>query len=206
MSITPQHGDIVTEASPDTEIDVIVNEEPNDVETKKKPKRKKTRICDSSNTENNSEIRESRRTKSRENGKRRRSRSSSRSRSRSRSRSGIKTSKNTLKNLAESQQSESNITPTQKRLRIVQEMLETEKTYITALETLKELLTPFLELKDVEEFPELEAKTIHSNGGIILEYSKLLLKMLQPRVENFTEETCISDIFLSISDYMKSMF
>lgn len=123
----------------------------------------------------------------------------SRSRSRSRKRATIVNEKRTTLN-------DPNVPTTVKRSRILQEIVDTERTYITALETLTELLQPFLQLQDYEEFPELEARTIHSNGGIILGYSKLLMEMLEPRAENFDENTCISDIFLRLADFMKSKF
>ena len=133
--------------------------------------------------------------------KRKRSRSRSRSRSRTRSRKSIKQQRSSTTD-------DPSVSSAIVRSRIVKEILDTELSYITALETLTENLAPFLELdmSELEDFPETEARTIHSNGGIILGYSKLLMEMLKPRVESFDEQTCIGDIFLRLADFMKGVW
>jgi len=97
------------------------------------------------------------------------------------------------------------IPQTVKRSRIVNEMVETERSYTATLEQLIQHLASFLTLdeKDKDIFPETECRTIHSNCGIILDLSKVLLEMLAPRAEIFDQETCIGDIFLQLADYMK---
>lgn len=96
-----------------------------------------------------------------------------------------------------------------KRARIVQEIVDTERTYVTALTKLQDILEPLVEehsnpdLVADSKFPINEANTIHSTAGIITGLSKMLLEMLEPRAKDFTEETRISDVFLKLADFMK---
>ena len=93
------------------------------------------------------------------------------------------------------------------RFKVINEILETEKTYIESIEKLIQMFTPLFELKlDQSEFPVSEMHILHSNAGIILGYSKILEEMLTPSVLNFCENTCIGSIFLSLADYMRSIY
>jgi len=94
------------------------------------------------------------------------------------------------------------------RKKLVEEIMSTEKTFISALEELTggmlaKLMAISAEFGAAADLPEKELQLLYSAAGIILQYSKLLLEMLEPRVLSWSPTTCIGDIFLQLGDFMK---
>lgn len=94
------------------------------------------------------------------------------------------------------------------RKKLVEEIMSTEKTFIAALEELTggilaKLVSIAAEFGTASDLPEKELNVLFSTGGIIIQYSRLLLEMLEPRVMSWSVTTCIGDIFLQLGDFMK---
>eukprot|EP01105_Mastigella_eilhardi_P004007 TRINITY_DN152_c0_g1_i1.p1 TRINITY_DN152_c0_g1~~TRINITY_DN152_c0_g1_i1.p1 ORF type:complete len:1455 (+),score=396.79 TRINITY_DN152_c0_g1_i1:32-4366(+) len=93
------------------------------------------------------------------------------------------------------------------RLRVIQEVLSTEKTYVSLLEYLvKYYLAPLRDaIKEGDAIVnEKDMVIIFSNIEDVYKVNKALLKKLEPRVSSWTEESCLGDIFLQMGPSLSS--
>eukprot|EP01112_Ceratiomyxa_fruticulosa_P009029 TRINITY_DN234_c0_g3_i1.p1 TRINITY_DN234_c0_g3~~TRINITY_DN234_c0_g3_i1.p1 ORF type:complete len:784 (+),score=187.98 TRINITY_DN234_c0_g3_i1:333-2684(+) len=92
------------------------------------------------------------------------------------------------------------------REHVAQEILSTEKTYISSLTWVKNnVLTPLRNAIDSHTpiIEDNELRVIFSNLEIILSYNQILLEQLESRVGNWTPHQLLGDIFLQIASYLK---
>lgn len=91
----------------------------------------------------------------------------------------------------------------QKRIYIVNEILTTEKSYVSGLEeAINNYYKPLLEASK-REGHENDVKSIFSSIEHILPLNKTLLKSLEERVNKWSPEQTIGDIFLRFAPFLK---
>eukprot|EP01124_Arcella_intermedia_P013208 TRINITY_DN19627_c0_g1_i1.p1 TRINITY_DN19627_c0_g1~~TRINITY_DN19627_c0_g1_i1.p1 ORF type:complete len:942 (-),score=248.89 TRINITY_DN19627_c0_g1_i1:42-2687(-) len=87
------------------------------------------------------------------------------------------------------------------RDRAAREIYESESTYFKSLDHfLKVWMQP---MKEKKLITDQDYKELFSNLEIILDFTKRLLEQLQPRIENWTKDKKIADIFISLHPYFR---
>lgn len=90
------------------------------------------------------------------------------------------------------------------RKRIVQEILETEQKYVDYLTILVDY--GMVPLRNEKILTESEIRTLFGNVDAILQFHRYLLEDMKVRIGNWTEESCISDVFEKYYQYFRLYF
>eukprot|EP01104_Vermistella_antarctica_P011725 TRINITY_DN330_c1_g1_i1.p1 TRINITY_DN330_c1_g1~~TRINITY_DN330_c1_g1_i1.p1 ORF type:complete len:585 (+),score=92.20 TRINITY_DN330_c1_g1_i1:52-1806(+) len=88
-----------------------------------------------------------------------------------------------------------------KRRHIARELLTTERSYTLGIKIIKHSYLAPLEKSQLVD--RKLVKSIFSIIDVVLSFHEILLPSLEERIDNYTIDTCIGDVFVGLVDYLK---